>query len=114
MMTIVWLPRVIGVSEIPEMPVRLNVGHCLAVDDQGGAGFGASDDLDDVALQLGAVDFEEHVLLLALRHQGELVGFARVADVAFIVNRAHSPEIVARIEAGEIDGGCSVFCSITM
>src|SRR5579862_5317162 len=94
-------------SEIPEMPIRLNIGYFFPIDYQRGARFGAPDHLDDVALQLGAVDIKHHFLFLALGHKGELIRIARIADVVLVVDGANPPEVIPRFEAGNVDGGCS-------
>src|SRR3984957_10391656 len=88
-----------GLGEVAEMTVLLNVGDLLAVDDQGGTGLGAADHFDYVALQLGVVDLQKHILLLALCDEREFVGFADVAQVVLLVDGANTPEIIPGLQA---------------
>src|SRR5713226_5882401 len=92
-------------GEMPETPVVLNIGHRLPVDNQGCAGLGAADHLDNIAMQLRAIHLEQHLLALTLGHQGELVGFAGLARMFVRVNRRHVPEIVAGIEPRHFGAG---------
>ena len=81
--------------EIPEMAIGTYVGHLFAIDDQRGARLGAADHLHDVAVQFRVVHFEQHFLLFTCNDKREFKRIALVAYVVFLIDRAHSPEIIA-------------------
>ena len=75
------LPRFQRLREMPEGPVRRNIRHRLAVDDQRRARLRLPDQFRHAPVNLRALDFQQHVLRLALRHQRELERLAEFAGL---------------------------------
>src|ERR1700732_242017 len=95
------LARKKRLSKMPETAVRRDIGHRLTVDDQRGARLGAPDDFGDPPMELRAVNFEVHLLGLALRHQSELERLADFARLLLGVRGRDVPEIISRIEPAD-------------
>src|SRR5215469_12585628 len=84
--------------EVTEAPIGLNVHNLSPIDDQGRAWLGAPYYFNHIAVQLSAVDLQQHLLLFALRHQRELIRITRFTGRVTRVDRGHAPEVVAGIK----------------
>src|SRR5271154_4937291 len=89
-------------GEIAEMAVGRNVRHLFPVDDEGRAGLRSPADFHKIALELRPIHHKKHFHFFALGDERELERIARVTQIVLRVDRANSPEIIARIESGDV------------
>ena len=92
-------------GKVPERPVCSNIRHRLPVYDKSRSGLGPPDDFHDAAMNLRACYLQHHFLRFALRDECELESFADLAGFLLSVRGDDVPEIIARIEPGEVDAG---------
>src|SRR5713101_23575 len=89
-------------GEVPEIAIRRDVRHGLAVHNQSRAGFRPANDLHRVSNHLLACYLQDHILRLALGDQREFENFADFAGLFFSVRRRNVPEVVAGIETRDV------------
>src|SRR6185437_6223873 len=85
-----------GLREVAEFPVRANVGHCLAVNNQRGARFRVANHFHHFAIKLDVIHFKQHTLLFSLVDQREFRRGGGLARGSLCIDCLHSPEIIAR------------------
>src|ERR1700686_3973698 len=99
------LPRLQRLGEMPELSIGRDVRRRLAIHDKRGPRLGTSDNFGHAAVKLSALDFEDHVLRFALRHQRELKRLTDFAGLLLGILSGDVPEILAGIEADDVRGG---------
>src|SRR5580704_11630652 len=92
-------------GKVLEHAVATYIGNLLAVDDERRAWLRAPGDLHHVTMQLGASDFQQHLLALALCRERKLEGIARSAYALLSVRGQDIPEVVSLIEPGDFHRG---------
>src|SRR6266403_5619326 len=99
------LTRFQRLSEVTEAAVTADAGHRLAIDNQRRARFRLAKNFHYAPVQLGAADFQHHLLGATLCDDGEFKGFADFAGLLVDVGRDDIPEIISRIQATDFNGG---------
>src|ERR1700719_1583365 len=74
-------------SEVTEAALTTDAGHGLAIDNQRRAPFGLAKNFHHAPVQLGAADFQHHVLGATLCDESEFKGFADFAGLLVGVGR---------------------------
>src|SRR2546430_577380 len=102
------LSRLKRLSEMTERAVSRNIRNRLPVHNQGRARFRFPDDFRDASVKLVAGDFQNHILRLALRHQGELGNFTEFAR--FFLGVGSQDRKSTRLNSSHSQISYAVFC----
>src|SRR6202158_1950339 len=91
-------------GEVPEIAIRRDVRHGLAVHNQSRAGLRTAHDLRRVPHHLRAGYLKDHFLRLALRDERKFENFADFTGLFLSVRRRYIPEVGAGIDPGDLHG----------